>query len=97
MNKKIAIGVVTTALLLTLLTASVMATDWDDYVTNDSPEGIEFNPDTDEYGNLDHNSLNYALFEQYGPLLLILALLMFGAIVGGVCIAREEEESDDTN
>jgi len=97
MNKKIAIGVCVAAMLLTVLAVSVMATDWDDHVTNDSPQGIDFTGDTDAGGNMDHNSLNYALFETYGPLLLILALLMFGAMIGGVSIAREEDESDDTD
>lgn len=97
MNKKVAIGICVSALLLTVLAASVIATDWDDYVTNESPEGIPFDGEVDDDGNLDPNSLNYALFEKYGPLLLILALLMFGAMIGGVCIAREEEDTDDTN
>jgi len=72
-------------------------TEWDEIVTNESPEGIDFVGTTDEDGNMDTNSLNYALFEKYGPLLLILALLMFGAMIGGVCIAREEGEHNDTD
>lgn len=97
MNKKIAIGICVSALLLTVLAASVIATDWDDYVTNETPESIPFEGDVDDNGDLDPNSLNYALFEKYGPLLLILALLMFGAMIGGVCIAREENDRDDSN
>ncbi|MDR2698425.1 MAG: hypothetical protein LBB30_01940 [Candidatus Methanoplasma sp.] len=97
MNKKTAMGVCVAAMLLTVLALSVMMTDWDDHVTNESPEGIDFIGVTDEDGNMDPNSLNYALFEKYGPLLLILALLMFGAMIGGVCIAREEGEHDDTD
>ncbi|MDR3075310.1 MAG: hypothetical protein LBU30_04660 [Candidatus Methanoplasma sp.] len=97
MNKKAAIGICVSALLLTVLAASVMATDWSEHVTNDSPEGIDFTGDIDENGDMDQNSLNYALFEKYGPLLLILAVLMFGAIIGGVCIAREEAEHDDSD
>jgi NADH:ubiquinone oxidoreductase subunit 6 (subunit J) len=94
MNKKVMIGVCAAAMLLSVLAVSVMATDWNDYVTNDSPEKIEFVGPVDEYGNLDQNSLNYALFETYGPLLLIMALLMFGAMIGGVCIAREKGEDE---
>jgi len=98
MNKKIMIGVCVSAMLLALLAISVMATDWDEFVTNESPEGIDFIGGADADGNMDTNSLNYALFETYGPLLLVLALLMFGAMIGGVCIAREEEEEcDDTD
>ncbi|MCL1978814.1 MAG: hypothetical protein FWG60_01465 [Methanomassiliicoccaceae archaeon] len=97
MNKRVVIGICVSALLLTVLAASVMATDWSNHVTNDSPESIDFTGATDDDGNMDANSLNYALFETYGPLLLILALLMFGAMIGGVCIAREESDADDTD
>ena len=97
MNKKIAIGVGIAAVLLVVLAVAVIETEWNDHVTNDSPQSIDFTGDTDASGNMDHNSLNYALFETYGPLLLILALLMFGAMVGGICIAREESEHDDTD
>ncbi|MDR1690872.1 MAG: hypothetical protein LBR42_03380 [Candidatus Methanoplasma sp.] len=97
MNKKVAIGIGVSAMLLVVLAASVVATDWNNYVTNESPEGIDFTGVTDETGEMDQNSLNYALFEKYGPLLLILALLMFGAMIGGVCIAREEGEHDDSD
>jgi len=97
MNKKIVIGVCVAALLLTVLAVSIVATDWSNHVTNDSPESIDYTGQTDADGNMDHNSLNYAMFETYGPLLLILAILMFGAMIGGVCIAREEVEHDDTD
>jgi len=97
MNKRVAIGVCVAASLLAVLALSVMATDWSNHVTNDSPESIDFTGGIDDDGNMDENSLNYALFETYGPLLLIMALLMFGAMIGGVCIAREESDSDDTD
>ncbi|MCL2509479.1 MAG: hypothetical protein FWF07_00160 [Methanomassiliicoccaceae archaeon] len=97
MNKKIAIGIGVAATLLAVFAIAVIATEWDNYVTNDSPESIDFTGQTDASGVMEHNSLNYALFESYGPLLLILALLMFGAMIGGVCIAREECEHDDTD
>ena len=97
MNKKVAIGVGVSVMLLAMLAISVVATDWDDHVTNDSPGSIDFTGETDASGNMNKNSLNYALFEKYGPLLLILALLMFGAMIGGVCIAREEAEHDDSD
>jgi NADH:ubiquinone oxidoreductase subunit 6 (subunit J) len=97
MNKKVAIGVCIAAMLLAVLAISVVATDWDDHVTNEVPESIDYSATPDDQGNLDHNSLNYSLFEAHGPLLLILALLMFGAMIGGVCIAREEGEHDDSD
>jgi NADH:ubiquinone oxidoreductase subunit 6 (subunit J) len=97
MNKKIAIGICVSAMLLTVLAASVIATNWDDRGMNDSPGSIDFTGEVDAYGDMDPNSLNYALFERYGPLLLILAVLMFGAMIGGICIAREEVDHDDPN
>ena len=98
MNNKTVIGLAVSVMLLTVLVASVAATDWSEHVTNDTPGSIDFVGGVDEEtGDIDHNSLNYALFEAYGPLLLILALLMFGAMIGGVCIARERGESDDSD
>ncbi|MCL1811469.1 MAG: hypothetical protein FWG41_04565 [Methanomassiliicoccaceae archaeon] len=97
MNKRVAIGVSVAAMLLAVLAVSVIATDWDDFVTNESPESIDFIGEVDASGDMNENSLNFALFETYGPLLLILALLMFGAMIGGVCIAREEGEHNDTD
>ena len=98
MNNKAAIGLAVAAMLLTVMIASVAATDWSDFGINETPESIDFVGGVDEgTGDIDHNSLNYALFEEYGPLLLILALLMFGAMIGGVCIARERGESDDSD
>jgi NADH:ubiquinone oxidoreductase subunit 6 (subunit J) len=97
MNKKVLVGIGVAAALLAVLALSVMATEWDEYATNESPENIDFIGTVDEDGVMNQNSLNYALFENYGPLLLILALLMFGAMIGGVCIAREESEHDDTD
>lgn len=37
------------------------------------------------------DTLNYAVFETYGPVLLVLATLMFGAIIGGVYLAKEDD------
>jgi NADH:ubiquinone oxidoreductase subunit 6 (subunit J) len=108
MNKKVVMGLGVAAALLAVLALSVMATDWNEVRPdmNDSPGSIDFtgemvevtDPDTGEVTEkMDTNSLNYALFENYGPLLLILAVLMFGAMIGGVCMAREESEHDDTD
>ena len=97
MNKKVLAGIGASAVLAAVLISAVVLTDWNDYMTNDSPEGIPFDGGVGEDGELDRNSLNYALFEQYGPVLLVVALLMFGAMIGGVCIAREEVEGDDTD
>jgi len=95
MNKKIVVGVCVAAALLAVFGLGIMATDWS-FLPNDSPESIDFSG-IDDTGNLNPESLNYALFEKYGPLLLVLAVLMFGAMIGGVCLAREESEHDDTD
>ena len=80
------------------LSACVYATDWNGLGhINDEMSSIPYgshdssttDPIYDPSGNLDHNSLNYKVFEEYGPLLLVLAMLMFGAMVGGICVARE--------
>ncbi len=96
-SKKVIIGAVVAALLLVVCVSAIFATNWDNYTTYDTPQEIPFTEVVDDEGHLDESSLNYVLFEQYGPLLLIVGLLMFGAIIGGVCIAREESEHDDTN
>ncbi|MFA6805562.1 MAG: hypothetical protein WCQ23_01070 [Candidatus Methanomethylophilaceae archaeon] len=97
MSKKVAIGVAVAALLMVVCVTSVFATDWNDYMNYDEPQDIPFDDVVDEEGDLDESSLNYNLFEKYGPVILILAVLMFGAMIGGVCIAREEGEQDDSN
>jgi len=96
MNKKILVAILASAMLLTVLVAAVAASNWGDHFENDSPQKVEYTI-YDEDGNVNEESLNYVMFVKYGPLLLILAILMFGAMIGGVCIAREEVESDDTD
>ncbi len=93
MKTKTIVGICVAVALLLVLGAGAMATQWE--TANDEPVDIPFAPDAD--GSLSDNSLNISLFETYGPVLLVLSLLMFGAIVGGVCIAREEDEPDDSN
>lgn len=96
MKKRVAAGIALGVVLLSVLTVSVFMTDWDNM--NDSPENIPYDGDVvDEDGNIDTSSLNYNLLEKYGPLLIVLAILMFGAMIGGVCVAREEVENDDSN
>ncbi len=98
MNKKVAGGVGVAALLLIVCVGAVFATQWDNHMTYDEPQSIPFtNVVDDDTSLLNPESLNYNLFEKYGPVLLIMAVLMFGAMIGGVCIAREESDDDDTN
>lgn len=97
MNKKVAIGAGVAALLLIVCMGSVFATDWDSHMKYNEPQKIPFTDVVDETDTLNPQSLNYNLFEKYGPVLLILAVLMFGAMIGGVCISREESDDDDPN
>lgn len=105
MSKKVVIGATVSVILLAVLVVGIATVNWDDFTSNDQPEGIPSLPsDTnddvniwDENDQLKENSLAYAIFEKYGIVLIPLAILMFGAMIGGVCIAREEVEIDDSN
>ena len=97
MSKKVAIGLGVSALLLCVMAIGIFATDWDDYTEYDTPQGVivfptDDEPIVDEYDEVNEGSLSYYIFEKYGLVLIPLALLMFGAMVGGVVIAREEIE-----
>ncbi len=90
-SKRLALGAVVAVALVAILAVGIYATTWD--MNYDEPQAIEYDPAEDT--DLEYNSLNYQIFDHYGPLLIVLALLMFGAMVGGICIAREEIEKDD--
>ncbi|MDR0778100.1 MAG: hypothetical protein LBE48_01485 [Methanomassiliicoccaceae archaeon] len=90
-----AIGLVLGAAILVIFAAAVITGTWsEDLNTDGDREGAPFSPDTPEGGELDDTSINYQMFEVYGPVLIVLALMMFGAIIGGVYIAKEDDEDD---
>ena len=89
MNRKALVPGIVMAVAVALM-FSAAALSFGDYNVNDSQE----QPFAPEDGDLSERSINYVLFEEYGPILLVLALLMFGAIIGGVYIAREDDEDD---
>lgn len=91
MSKATVLGAAAAIALVAVLAVGVYATTWD--MNYEAPVPIEF--DTPEDGMPHPGSLNYVIFEQYGPLLIVLAILMFGAMVGGICIAREDIEDDE--
>lgn len=92
MSKRTAFGASIAILVLIASFAAVFATDWNNELPYDEPQHIEFDP---QEGAADFKeSLNFALFEEYGPVLLILAICMFGAMIGAVCIARETVDSN---
>lgn len=102
-SRKVVVGATASVILLAVLVIGIATVDWDDFTTSDTPSSV---PDIDtsgddsiydEDGNLREDSLAYTVFEKYGLVLIPLALLMFGAMIGGVVISREEVEGDDTD
>ena len=88
------------AITMVLAVASIgIFTEWEDLGTGvDYTEGvpetaIPFTPGED--GELAPNALNKVLFEKYGAVIIVLGIVMFTAMVAGVCVSREEEDSDD--
>jgi NADH:ubiquinone oxidoreductase subunit 6 (subunit J) len=98
MSKRTTVGLVVTGLMLVMLIGGIVTTDFEPMY--DSPQGLPTyttnhnNEAQDIFGpdGLKENSLPYAIFEQYGFVLIPLAVLMFGAMVGGVVISKEEVE-----
>ena len=96
MNRK------TAAVLAIVMIAAVASigifTPWDEFDTGMDRDGVKdaaipFTPGED--GELAPNALNKVLFEKYGAVIIVLGIVMFSAMVAGVCISREEEDSDD--
>ena len=97
MNRKAA------ALLAVVMVVAVASigifTEWEDLGTGvDYSEGVQDNaipfvPGDD--GELAPNALNKVLFEKYGAVILVLGIVMFTAMIAGVCVSREEEDNDD--
>lgn len=95
-SKKVGVALAAGALLLIVLVSSVYMTDWSDYTIYDEPTDPGwFDQGAEDSDELSDDSLNYQVFENYGPALLVLAMLMFGAMIGGICIAREDKEIDE--
>jgi len=72
------------------IAAGAITYDWG---TDGGPTSVPFG--LDENGELAVNSINYQMFEVWGPVLLVLGTLMFGAIIAGVCISKEEEKKKE--
>ncbi|MBO4356620.1 MAG: hypothetical protein J5813_00400 [Candidatus Methanomethylophilaceae archaeon] len=98
MSKRAFKGIFVAGLLLVVLVGAIAVADFQP--AYDEPQSIPtfttaHDPELniyDEDGNLKENSLPFAIFEQFGFVLIPLAVLMFGAMVGGVVISREEVE-----
>ena len=98
MSNRTSVGLLVVGILLAVLVAGIVTTDFQPEY--DTPQGLptfttSHNDAQDIYdasGELKENSLPYAIFEQYGFVLIPLAILMFGAMVGGVVISKEVVE-----
>lgn len=104
-TKRKAIGAAVAVILLAVLAVGIFSVNWAEYTGTDTPqEQPTFVTDDDDsiytddsHETLKENSLAYSIFEKYGIVLIPLALLLFGAMIGGVVISREEVEVDDSN
>ncbi len=96
MSKRKLMGVVTAVLVLAVLTFAIFASGWGDLVAHSGPVSLPtFEPMVGE--TLLKGSLSYMVFEVYGPIVALLSLIMFGAMVGAICVAREEVDDDDSD
>jgi len=88
-DKKMVIGVAIGITMAIMLCGVMLDTEWQ---TNDEMSEIPYTPDE---GTNFEDTLNYAIFETYGPLLLVVGMLLFGAIIGGAAVSQEEEDEHD--
>ena len=94
MNKKsLMIGMAVAATLMVMLSAVALSDEWGGMNDNGMTD-IPYTSGDD--GILIDGSLNLVLFEEHGHVMFILALLLFGAIIGGAYVAKEGDD-DDTN
>ncbi len=75
MNKRKAIITVTALLFFAVVVGSVLMTEW--------PAG--------EIADTDNLELGATLFDTYGIAVLMVSVVLFVALLGGVFIAQEEE------
>lgn len=88
MNRKTITALVLALLVGVVLVGTAATVDWD---AGDTIHNTPFNPPEGDDAAL-ADSLNYALFEEYGPVVMVMGVLMFGAILGGVYLAKEDPE-----
>ena len=103
--KRKAIGATVAVAIFAVLAISVLSVNWADYTESDVPNELPtFVTDDDDSiytddskETLREDSLAYSIFEKYGIIMVPLAVLLLGAMIGGVVISREEVEHDDSN
>lgn len=92
MSKKAIMGGVFALAMVAIIIVGVTTIDWG-FETNDEPVSVPFAPEAD--GSLSHDSINYVLFEEWGPVMLILGAVMFGAIIAGVTLSKEDDDEEE--
>ena len=83
MNKKAtAAGAILAIALIVILGMMILSGGFSDDLGN-APESIPYGPEP--------GGLSLTLIDTYGPLMLVVSILLFGAIIGGAAIARGEK------
>jgi len=91
MNKKaLLVGAAAAAVVLVMFASVALSGEFGELNDN----GMSSIPFTSDGDDLIEGSLPEVLFEGYGPVLLVLAILMFGAIIGGAYVAKEDDDDD---
>lgn len=85
MSKKKVLGAAVALAMAIILVAGFIATDYSG--TSDEPIPVPFDGG--------EGSINVVLFEVFGPIMLVLGIVMFGAIISGVCLSKEEDENKE--
>ena len=91
MKGKTVVALALGAAMVMMLGFMVLSTDWQDDSGDalDEMHRIPFMPSEDVDFK---DTLNYAMFETYGPVIMVVTLLLFGAIIGGAAISREDDD-----
>ena len=92
MSKKAIMGGIFALAMMAIIVIGVTTVDWG-FEKNDEPAAVPFAPDAS--GDLPEDSINYVLFEEWGPVMLILGAVMFGAIIAGVTLSKEDEDEEE--
>lgn len=90
MRRKIFGAIVALAMVAVLIWSATSMGDfgWNEYVAPTIiPVGMEG-------GILSPISLNYQVYEVMGPIMMCLGIVMFGAIIAGVAISKEDDEEE---
>ena len=76
MNKKNVAAALAVGVLLVIMIGSISEDSW----------GLE------EINQISFEDLSFTAFETFGPVIFVLAILMFGSILGGIYLAKEDTE-----